>query len=171
MVGVPAEVRDHLESVLAVHGLRGARAGHPGGDENRPAGLVIAVPARVSGWTAIIEDSVTAVWLILREYIPGLLESGSGSIVICCPALVQAGSDMESTVAAAVAREAIVGLVHCLANELGPNRIRVNAVARPAGQWSPSTMATIGWLLSARARQITGVCLPGYFPNRTVPLA
>jgi NAD(P)-dependent dehydrogenase (short-subunit alcohol dehydrogenase family) len=86
-------------------------------------------------WRGSLETNLTGQWLTLKHTIPHLIERGPGCgiIMVSSGAGIDAfpyGSDYSA------AKHGVIGLGLCLANELGPYRIRVNMLV-PGAQDTP----------------------------------
>lgn len=87
-----------------------------------------------SSWQESIDVLLTGAWKVAAAFIPTILETGGGgSIVITCSAM--GSSAQPGSVAYTSAKHGVLGLMRTLAWELGPHRVRVNAV-------SPGSVAT-----------------------------
>jgi 3-oxoacyl-[acyl-carrier protein] reductase len=135
-------------------------------------------------WRAIVESNLTSTFLTLREFAPGMVERGSGSIVTMASNAARF-LDIKLTASYAAAKAGIAMLSRHAALELGPHGVRVNVLApatilservknnmddeRLAGIAAMSPLGTIGvpddpalaalFLASDSARWITGVTL------------
>jgi NAD(P)-dependent dehydrogenase (short-subunit alcohol dehydrogenase family) len=78
-------------------------------------------------WDRVFDVNVKGAWLCARAVVPMLRAAGGGSIVNLASEVVYSGSTGLAQYVASKA--AIVGLTRVLARELGPGRIRVNALA------------------------------------------
>ncbi|MBM9465707.1 SDR family NAD(P)-dependent oxidoreductase [Nakamurella leprariae] len=76
-------------------------------------------------WDAVVQVNLTAMFYLSRAFVPGMIELGGGSIVNIASRSAL-GSAGQANYAAAKA--GVMGLTATLAIELGPQRIRVNAV-------------------------------------------
>jgi 3-oxoacyl-[acyl-carrier protein] reductase len=115
------EVRDHL----GVPSLLVAFAGGRG----EPVPTATETPAH---WREVLETNLTATFLTVRAFVPDLART-HGSIITMAS---ESGRQVTRTSAAYTASKAgIVALTGYLAEELGPDRIRVNCIA-------PSTIDT-----------------------------
>jgi (+)-trans-carveol dehydrogenase len=77
-------------------------------------------------WQDLIDVNLTGVWITCKATVPHLVEAGGGSIVITSST---AGLRPYGGIAHYVAaKHALMGLTKTLAQELGPQGIRVNAV-------------------------------------------
>jgi 3-oxoacyl-[acyl-carrier protein] reductase len=135
-------------------------------------------------WNSIVESNLTSTFLTLREFAPGMVERGEGSIVTMASNAARF-LDIKLTASYAAAKAGIAMLSRHAALELGPHGVRVNVLA-PAtiltervkgvmdeerlvaiGEMSP--LGTIGapedpalaalFLASDSARWMTGVTL------------
>jgi 3-oxoacyl-[acyl-carrier protein] reductase len=79
-------------------------------------------------WNAVVESNLTSTFLTLREFAPGMVERGSGSIVTMAS---NAGRflDIQLTASYAAAKAGIAMLSRHAALELGPQGVRVNVLA------------------------------------------
>lgn len=182
-----ADISDPTEVGLAVD-LAVARFGRVDGAFNNAA---IAHGGRLHEITEgdfdrIMAINVKGMWLCLRAEIQAMLRSGGGSIVnVSSIGGLRGSSGMGAYQAT---KHAVIGLTRTAAHDVGPDGIRVNALApgpietpmldltreaipggvearvaatplRRAGR--PEDVAeTAAWLLSPRSRHITGVVLP-----------
>ncbi len=135
-------------------------------------------------WNGIIESNLTSTFLTLREFAPGMVERGSGSIVTMASNAARF-LDIQLTASYAAAKAGIAMLSRHAALELGPHGVRVNVLApatilservkrnmdeeRLASIAEMSPLGTIGvpedpalaalFLASDSARWMTGVTL------------
>jgi 3-oxoacyl-[acyl-carrier protein] reductase len=79
-------------------------------------------------WNAIIESNLTSTFLTLREFGPGMVERGSGSIVTMSSNAARF-LDIKLTASYAAAKAGIAMLSRHAALELGPHGVRVNVLA------------------------------------------
>lgn len=94
------------------------------------AGIVDYGPINwVSGETfrRVMDVNVTGMFLCCREALSGMLRKGSGAIVNLTSMWGRVGSSCE--VAYSASKGAVIAMTKALAQELGPSKIRVNAVA------------------------------------------
>jgi SDR family mycofactocin-dependent oxidoreductase len=94
------------------------------------AGIVVPAPAVATTpqvWDAVVGTNLTGVWFTVSAALPHLLARGRGSIVITSSANggLKAPPNL---VAYAAAKFGVVGIMRTLAQELGPQGIRVNTV-------------------------------------------
>jgi 3-oxoacyl-[acyl-carrier protein] reductase len=88
----------------------------------------------VDEWSYVIESNLTATFLTVRSFVPGMIERRSGSLVTMAS---NAGRLLDITLTAsyAAAKAGIVMFTRHVAKELGQYGIRANVVA-------PATLAT-----------------------------
>jgi NAD(P)-dependent dehydrogenase (short-subunit alcohol dehydrogenase family) len=131
--------------------------------------------AGLDQWDAMFSLNVKTTWNIYRAAVPAIREVGGGALVAIGAA---AGLKSAAQMAAYGAmKSAVMRLTESLADELRPDRIRVNAVlpttidtpqnrtAMPGADVSrwvtpPEVAETMALLLSDRARGVTGALLP-----------
>lgn len=79
-------------------------------------------------WHAVIDNNLTATFLAIKSFLPGMLERGRGTIVTMAS---NAGRHLDATLTAsyAAAKAGIVQLTRHVAREVGASGIRVNCVA------------------------------------------
>jgi 3-oxoacyl-[acyl-carrier protein] reductase len=135
-------------------------------------------------WNAVVESNLTSTFLTLREFAPGMVERGRGSIVTMASNAARF-LDIKLTASYAAAKAGIAMLSRHAALELGPHGVRVNVLApatilservkgamdeeRLASIAAMSPLGTIGmpedpalaalFLASDSARWMTGVTL------------
>ena len=112
-----AEVEDKLgpaEVLMAFAGGFGARTA--------------LLETELDEWNAIIESNLTSTFLTLREFAPGMVERGSGSIVTMASNAARF-LDIQLTASYAAAKAGIAMLSRHAALELGPHGVRVNVLA------------------------------------------
>jgi (+)-trans-carveol dehydrogenase len=93
------------------------------------AGIADFAPAtELTGdaWRTMIDVNLTGVWNTCQAALPHLLRGGGGSIVITSSIFGLKG--MGAITHYATAKHGVVGMMRSLANELGPQGIRVNTV-------------------------------------------
>jgi 3-oxoacyl-[acyl-carrier protein] reductase len=79
-------------------------------------------------WDAVVESNLTSTFLTLREFAPGMVERGSGSIVTMASNAARF-LDIQLTASYAAAKAGIAMLSRHAALELGPHGVRVNVLA------------------------------------------
>lgn len=140
----------------------------------------------VDDFTGVLDLHLTASFVLTRLVVPGMKKAGRGSVLF----MASMGSfiGMTNVVGYSAAKAGVLGMVHCLASELGPSGIRVNAIApgwidtamvrkaiegdaerkakifgripaRKLGEPADIGMAAL-FLCSDAAKYINGVCLP-----------
>jgi 3-oxoacyl-[acyl-carrier protein] reductase len=79
-------------------------------------------------WEAVIDINLGAAMTLARASVPGMIRAGGGAIVnICSGASLRAS--LTGVQAYCAAKHGLLGLTRQLAHELGPQGIRVNAIA------------------------------------------
>jgi NAD(P)-dependent dehydrogenase (short-subunit alcohol dehydrogenase family) len=78
-------------------------------------------------WDRVMSVNVKGTWLVTRAVVPLLREAGGGSIVNIASEVAFSGSTGLAHYVAS--KGAVVSLTRVLARELGPDNIRVNAIA------------------------------------------
>lgn len=78
-------------------------------------------------WDRVLQVSLYGSYRCARAVVPGMIREEGGTIVNITSELVDLGASKHAHYVAA--KSGIVGLTRALARELGPNNIRVNAVA------------------------------------------
>jgi len=131
--------------------------------------------AGLEQWDAMFSLNVKTTWNIYRAAVPAMREAGGGSLVAIGSAAGLKGT--AEMAAYSATKSAVLRLTESLADELRPDRIRVNAVlpttidtprnraAMPGADMSrwvkPSEVAeAMAFLLSDQASGITGALLP-----------
>jgi 3-oxoacyl-[acyl-carrier protein] reductase len=79
-------------------------------------------------WHHVVESNLTTTFLTLREFAPGMVERGSGSIVTMASNAARF-LDIKLTASYAAAKAGIAMLSRHAALELGPHGVRVNVLA------------------------------------------
>jgi 3-oxoacyl-[acyl-carrier protein] reductase len=85
------------------------------------------VDMTVDEWRDVVDVHLTGAFLCSRAALPGMLERGSGSIVMISSRLGQIG--FAGVAHYTAAKAGLVGLAKSLAKEVGPEGVRVNVVA------------------------------------------
>ncbi len=120
-----AEIRRQTEDKLGTVDILVAFAG---GNPARPKPLVDVTLAE---WLAAIDGNLTATFLTVKEFLPGMMQRGSGSIVT-----MSSTASRQPTVHSpgpyAVAKAGVEMMTRKLAQEAGPSGVRVNCVAPAA---------------------------------------
>jgi len=78
-------------------------------------------------WKHVLDVDLTGAFLCSRAALPGMVDRGSGSIVMISSRLGQIG--FAGVAHYAAAKAGLIGLAKSLAKEVGPQGIRVNVVA------------------------------------------
>lgn len=127
-LAIRADQRRREDAQVAVAAVEAAWGGLDAFVGN--AGIWAATPAELEDESAlqdILETNVTGLFRWNAEIIPALRRSGGGSIVLLSSTAGQRGEARHGAYAAS--KGAVISLVKSLAPELGPDGIRVNAVA------------------------------------------
>jgi 3-oxoacyl-[acyl-carrier protein] reductase len=79
-------------------------------------------------WHAVIDNNLTATFLAIKSFLPGMIERGRGTIVTMAS---NAGRHLDATLTAsyAASKAGIIQLTRHVAREVGSHGIRVNCVA------------------------------------------
>lgn len=90
-------------------------------------------------WHDVLDTNLTSAFLATRHQVPAMLARGSGSLIFT-GSFVGHGVGMPGMAAYAASKAGLVGLMQSLAVELGPKKIRANAIL-PGGTDTPSNIA------------------------------
>lgn len=118
----PAQVDAMIATVLARFGRIDGLVNNAG---VMPESLVTNMT--VSEWKDVIDVDLTGAFLCSRAALPGMLDRGSGSIVMISSRLGQIG--FAGVAHYAAAKAGLIGLAKSMAKEVGPKGVRVNVVA------------------------------------------
>lgn len=124
----PADVRDESQVSSMVAAIL-ERFGRIDGLVNN-AGIMPEsriVDMTVEEWKQVIDVDLTGAFLCSRAVLDGMLERGSGSIVMIASRLGQIG--FAGVAHYAAAKAGIIALAKSMAKEVGPAGVRVNSVA------------------------------------------
>ncbi len=124
----PADVREESQVNEMVEAVL-ARFGRVDGLVNN-AGVIaqsLVVDTTIDEWRHVIDVDLTGSFLFSRAVLPGMLERGSGSIVMIASRLGQIG--FAGVAHYAAAKAGVLGFAKSLAKEVGPGGVRVNSVA------------------------------------------
>jgi 3-oxoacyl-[acyl-carrier protein] reductase len=95
-----------------------------GGGRARP-GPVADVPEQ--DWRSTVDGSLTATFLTLKSFLPGMIERGRGAIVTMASSAARLPS--QASAAYAAAKAGVVMFSRHVANEVGQHGVRVNCLA------------------------------------------
>jgi 3-oxoacyl-[acyl-carrier protein] reductase len=84
-------------------------------------------------WPSVIDSNLTAAFLTVRSFLPGMIERGGGSIVTMASSAARLPS--QTSAAYAAAKAGVVMFSRHVANEVGQQGVRVNCL-------SPSSVLT-----------------------------
>ncbi|WP_214411232.1 SDR family NAD(P)-dependent oxidoreductase [Sphaerisporangium fuscum] len=118
-----ARMRETVESALGPVDVLAPFAGGQG----RPVPTVELAPDQ---WRAVIDSDLTSAFLTVREFLPGMVERGAGSVIMMASSAGRLPSGANAAYAAAKA--GVIMLAKHLANEVGPAGVRVNCLAPSA---------------------------------------
>lgn len=113
-----------------------------------------------SDWARVLDVNLTAQWLCAAAVVPHMRAARYGKIVNVTSTMVAKGAPVGLTPYVA-AKAGVVGLTRALARELGPDGIRVNAIA--PGYIPVETRKTVHTPRAAellRERMVAEQCLP-----------
>jgi 3-oxoacyl-[acyl-carrier protein] reductase len=129
-VGAPADCTD----LAAVEGMRrrteeelgpvGIVAAFVGGGRARPGPLAQTTE---EDWQSTVDGSLTATFLTLKAFLPGMTERGGGSVVTMASSAARVPTGAPAPYAAAKA--GVVMLTRHVAREVAPRGVRVNCLA------------------------------------------
>jgi len=129
-VGAAADVT----SFAAIEGMRGRVEGELGPADVLVAfaGGGIARPGPTVGmgeeeWRSTVDANLTATFLTVRSFLPGMIERGGGSIVLMASSAARFPTSAPAPYAAAKA--GVIMLCRHLADEVGEHGVRVNCLA------------------------------------------
>lgn len=92
----------------------------------------------LSDWYETLDTNLTSAFLGAKYQIPALLQRGGGSLLFTS-SFVGHTVGMPGMAAYAASKAGILGMMKCLATELGPNGIRTNALL-PGGTDTPASI-------------------------------
>jgi 3-oxoacyl-[acyl-carrier protein] reductase len=118
-----AEVRRLADGVAGELGPVDILAAFAGGN-----GMPVPTPDETAAhWRAVIDTDLTSTFLTVSAFLPGMVDRGRGSIVTMSSSAGR--QPARSSAAYAAAKAGVVAFSRHLANEIGPNGVRVNCVA------------------------------------------
>ena len=157
-IAVAGDVAD-WESFRAAHAAAAAALGafdilvnNAGISPKRDGARVPAAEMDPAEWRRVVDVNLTGCFHGVRLVAPGMIASGGGAIVSVSSV---AGKHYSSIVGVhyAATKAAIIGMTRHLAGELGPHRIRVNAIA--PGRIESPMIHTVGADVNAAALAAT----------------
>ena len=81
----------------------------------------------LASWDAMVETNLTASLLVTQAALPAIRASGAGASVIFLSSIA-AGARSAAWATYAMTKSGLNAFMHCLADELGPAGVRVNAI-------------------------------------------
>ncbi|WP_327140545.1 SDR family NAD(P)-dependent oxidoreductase [Nocardia sp. NBC_01327] len=114
------QVRELVESRLGLVQILAAFAGGVGEPVPSPN-------LTEQRWHQALDSNLTSAFLTIQAFLPGMIAQGSGSIITMSSTAGRQPS--QANLAYGVAKAGVIMLTRHLATELGPNGIRVNALA------------------------------------------
>jgi 3-oxoacyl-[acyl-carrier protein] reductase len=129
-IGVAADCTDFAavgrmkERVEGTLGPVGILAAFAGGGRARPGPLAETTEEE---WRSGVDGSLTATFLTLKGFLPGMVERGGGSIVTMASSAARITTGAPAPYAAAKA--GVIMLTRQVASEVGPRGVRVNCLA------------------------------------------
>lgn len=108
----------------------------------------------VEEWEEVLRGNLTATFLALREFLPGMIERGSGAVVVMASISARV-LDKLTTASYAAAKAGVLMLMRHAAIEAAPHGVRINAIA-------PATVSSerINTIMDYAARQRTAALSP-----------
>jgi NAD(P)-dependent dehydrogenase (short-subunit alcohol dehydrogenase family) len=100
-------------------------------------------------WQASLDVNLTAPFRLLRAFVPGMVESGFGRVVVVASVAAKVGAPYISAYAAA--KHGVLGLVRSVAVEVATSGVTVNAVC-PGYVDTPMTDRTIDAIVEQTGR-------------------
>jgi len=142
-------------------------------------GHAFASPEAALDYRAVMESNLDSANIALRAILPGLLQRRHGSVVLIGSRAATRPYDAKGDAAYAAAKAGLVALAQAIAAEVLADGVRVNVVlpstidteanrqAMPDADYSrwvttDSLGEVIAFLLSPRARDVSGAALPVY---------
>lgn len=92
----------------------------------------------LAGWRDVLDTNLTSAFLGAKYQVPAMIARGGGSLIFT-GSFVGYSAGMPGMAAYAASKAGLVGLTQVLAVELGPKRVRVNAVL-PGGTDTPASI-------------------------------
>jgi 3-oxoacyl-[acyl-carrier protein] reductase len=120
----PAAIESMRRQTEEELGPVGIVAAFVGGGRARPGPLA---QTTVEDWHSTVDGSLTATFLTLKSFLPGMTERGGGSVVTMASSAARVPTGAPAPYAAAKA--GVVMLTRHLAREVAPSGVRVNCLA------------------------------------------
>jgi 3-oxoacyl-[acyl-carrier protein] reductase len=115
-----AQVRDQVEAAFGPVDVLAAFAGGQGAP-------VPTVQLTEERWRQVLDSDLTSAFLTVQAFLPGMVERGTGAIVLMSSAAGRQPS--QANLAYGVANAGLVMMVRQLATEVGPEGVRINCIA------------------------------------------
>jgi 3-oxoacyl-[acyl-carrier protein] reductase len=129
-IGVAGDVTDHAaieelrERVEGEFGPTDLLFAFAGGGKARPGP---AAGISEDDWRSSVDGNLTATFLTIKSFLPGMIERGGGSIVTMASSAARFPTDAPAPYAAAKA--GVIMLTRQIASEVGEHGVRVNCLA------------------------------------------
>jgi SDR family mycofactocin-dependent oxidoreductase len=135
LVGQALSEFDHIDILCVNHGIAS-----PGGWDSTE-----------DEWDEMLDVNLKGVWVACKAVIPHMIERGQGGAIVLT-ASAAGLRPFYGITAYSVAKHGVIGLMRNLASELGPERIRVNAVC-PTVVDTPMVMNQFGYTLFSGGKE------------------
>ncbi|KAA2256143.1 SDR family oxidoreductase [Solihabitans fulvus] len=125
---VPADLARARARAEAELGPVDVLAAFAGGSTSAPGPITQITEQQ---WRTAIDDNLTATFLTLQAFLPGMIERGRGSVITMASSAARQPTG-KAPLAYAAAKAGVVMLTQQAAIELGPQGVRINCVAPSA---------------------------------------